>query len=70
MAVNSERMTVECPACGGTYDVWALGAPDLECDPQLADPGWLQAQAASTCPHCGRTACCTGLAAERELWRD
>jgi endogenous inhibitor of DNA gyrase (YacG/DUF329 family) len=69
MAGQPERITVECPRCGGTYEAWALGVPDLDADPQLADPGWIDAQAAATCPSCGHTARCTGLAAEREMWR-
>jgi endogenous inhibitor of DNA gyrase (YacG/DUF329 family) len=68
MGVQSERITVECPRCGGTYDVWTLGAPELDCDPQLADPGWRRSHATSTCPHCGATACCATPPVERELW--
>jgi hypothetical protein len=51
------------------FETWALGTPDLEADPALGDPGWLFAASEVTCPHCGCTACSTGLAAEREAWR-
>jgi hypothetical protein len=51
------------------FDTWALGTPDLDADPALGDPGWMFAQAEATCPHCGHTGCCSGLAAEREAWR-
>ena len=69
MSHQAERITVECPSCGHCYEDWALGTPDLDCDPQLGDPGWIQAASDATCPACGRTACSTGLAAERERWR-
>ena len=51
------RLTVECPRCGRCYEEWPVPAPDLELDPELADPGFLAACATSTCPHCGYTAC-------------
>ena len=70
MARAAERLTVECPRCGQAFDTWALGTPDLDCDPELADPGWVSAASAVTCPHCGGTSCCSGLAAAREAWRD
>jgi hypothetical protein len=67
---QAERITVECPTCGYVYDDWALGVPDLDCDPQLGDPGWIQAASVATCPACGATACCSGLTAERDRWRE
>jgi hypothetical protein len=70
MARAAERLTVECPRCGQAFDTWAMGMPELDFDPAVADPGWVSAAAAATCPHCGATACCSGLAAEREAWRD
>jgi hypothetical protein len=70
MARSAERLTVECPRCGQVFETWALGTPELDCDPELGDPGWVSAAAAATCPHCGGTSCCSGLAAEREAWRD
>ena len=70
MARSAERLTAECPQCGKVFETWALGAPDLDCDPELGDPGWVSAASAATCPHCGDTSCCSGLAAEREAWRD
>lgn len=66
----AERLTVECPKCGKVFETWALGAPDLDFDPDLGDPGWVSAASAATCPHCGGTSCCSGLAAEREAWRE
>ena len=44
--------------------------PDLDFDPAVADPGWMAAASSATCPHCGATERCSGLAAEREAWRD
>jgi endogenous inhibitor of DNA gyrase (YacG/DUF329 family) len=70
MARAAERLTVECPHCGQTFDTWAMGTPELDFDPAVADPGFLSAASAATCPHCGDTSCCSGLAAEREAWRD
>ena len=70
MGSQAERIIVECPRCGHCYSDWALGTPELDCDPQLGDPGWIQAASAATCPRCGGTDCCPGLAAERDSWRD
>jgi endogenous inhibitor of DNA gyrase (YacG/DUF329 family) len=57
----TERITVECPRCGATYDVWPQSAPVLALDPELGDPGWIQSHAAATCPECGKSSCCGGL---------
>ena len=64
-----ERLTAECPRCGEVFETWALGTPDVGADPALGDPGWLFAASEATCPHCGCTACSSGLAAERQAWR-
>jgi hypothetical protein len=66
---SAERLTAECSRCGQVFEMWALGTPDLDADPALGDPGWTFAAAGATCPHCGHTGCCSGLAAEREAWR-
>jgi DNA-directed RNA polymerase subunit RPC12/RpoP len=63
------RLTVECSRCGRVFQTWPAPSPDLDCDPELGDPGWIGAAAEATCPHCGSTACCSGLAAEREARR-
>jgi endogenous inhibitor of DNA gyrase (YacG/DUF329 family) len=65
----AERLTAECPRCGKVFETWALGTPDLDADPALGDPGMMFAAAEATCPHCGHTGRCTGLAAEREAFR-
>ena len=59
-----------CPKCGKVFETWELGTPDLDFDPEHGDPGWVSAASAATCPHCGGTSCCSGLAAEREAWRE
>ena len=56
-----EQITMECPRCGATFDVWPQSAPVLDFDPALGDPGWLASHAAATCPECGESACCGGL---------
>jgi hypothetical protein len=56
-----ERITVECPRCGAVYAVWPQSAPLLALDPELGDPGYLEARAESTCPECGATSCCGAL---------
>jgi endogenous inhibitor of DNA gyrase (YacG/DUF329 family) len=66
---SADRLTVECARCGEVFETWALGTPDLDCDPALGDPGWISAASAVTCPKCGSTSCSSGLAAEREAWR-
>ena len=66
---SPDRLTAECPRCGEVFETWALGTPDVDADPALGDPGWLFAASEVTCPHCGCTACSSGLAAERQAWR-
>jgi hypothetical protein len=62
----TERITVECPRCGATYDVWPQSAPVLGLDPELGDPGWIQSHSVATCPECGKSSGCGGLhAADR-----
>jgi endogenous inhibitor of DNA gyrase (YacG/DUF329 family) len=63
---SSGQIIVECPRCGATYEAWALSAPVLGMDPQLGDPGWIKAQTSATCPECGKSSCCGGLAANRD----
>jgi endogenous inhibitor of DNA gyrase (YacG/DUF329 family) len=58
-----EQITVECPRCGATYEVWPRNEPVLDFDPQLGDPGWVASHAAATCPECGKSSCCGGLLA-------
>jgi hypothetical protein len=65
----ADRITIECPSCGGTWEEWPIPGFESDLDPQLADPGWVQAHGTATCPHCGRTACCAAQPGERELWR-
>ena len=60
---SPERLTAECPRCGEVFETWAIGTPDLDSDPALF------AASEVTCPHCGCTACSSGLAAERQAWR-
>jgi hypothetical protein len=54
---SDERLTLECRRCGRCYEEWPLPAPDVACDPALADPGFLAAAATTTCPYCGHTDC-------------
>ena len=58
------QITVECPRCGATYEVWPQSAPVLDFDPALGDPGWVASHAAVTCPECGKSSCCGALLAE------
>jgi endogenous inhibitor of DNA gyrase (YacG/DUF329 family) len=53
-----ERITVECPRCGGTFVVWPEPAAVIDLDPELGDPGWLASHACATCPDCGKTCAC------------
>jgi endogenous inhibitor of DNA gyrase (YacG/DUF329 family) len=56
-----EQITVECPRCGATFEVWPQSAPVLGLDPELGDPGWVASHASATCPECGKSACCGAL---------
>ena len=56
-----EQITMECPRCGATFEVWPQSAPVLGFDPELGDPGWVASHASATCPECGKSACCGSL---------
>ena len=47
-------VTVECPGCGTRFEDWWRPSAVLDCcDPELADPGYLDCAATTTCPQCG-----------------
>jgi pimeloyl-ACP methyl ester carboxylesterase len=46
-----------------------LPGPNLELDPELADPGYLDCAATATCPHCGKTIRLGVLTADGDVWR-
>jgi hypothetical protein len=48
-----ESITVECPECGDHFQDWWRPSANLEADPDLADPGYLDCAGTATCPHCG-----------------
>ena len=50
---GSEPITVECPKCGDHFQDWWRQCANIELDPDLADPGYLDCAATATCPHCG-----------------
>jgi len=52
---KSESITVECPKCGDHFQDWWRPCANLEFDPELGDPGYLDCAAIATCPHCGET---------------
>jgi hypothetical protein len=69
--VSGERITVECAKCGRCFEDWTHGPVDLEMelDPDLADPGFIQAACTATCPHCGCSTCLGSPGVEPGLWR-
>jgi hypothetical protein len=52
-AMRDGCATVECPGCGTRFDDWWRPCAELDCDPELADPGYLDCAATATCPRCG-----------------
>jgi hypothetical protein len=65
----SESITVECPKCGDHFQDWFRPCANLEVDPELADPGYLDCAATATCPHCGKTIRLGVLTADGDVWR-
>ena len=55
MTAPSEQITVKCPFCGRRYDDWHRASVNLDIDPALADPDYLEEAATATCPACGFT---------------
>jgi len=50
---GGEPITVECPKCGDHFEDWWRPCANLDTDPDLGDPGYLDCAATATCPHCG-----------------
>ena len=65
----SEPITVECPKCGDHFEDWWRPCANLELDPELGDPGYLECAATATCPHCGKTIRLGVLTADGDVWR-
>jgi uncharacterized protein (UPF0212 family) len=51
--MRADSPIVECPSCGTRFEDWWRPCADSDCDPELADPGFLESAGTSTCPHCG-----------------
>ena len=49
-------------------DYWRPCA-NLEADPELGDPGYLDCHADATCPHCGGTVRLGLVTGDTGLWR-
>jgi phage terminase large subunit GpA-like protein len=64
-----EPITVECPKCGDHFKDWFRQCANLELDPDLADPGYLDCAATATCPHCGCSIRLGVLTADGDVWR-
>ena len=65
----TESITVECPKCGDHFQDWWRPCANLEADPELADPGYLDCAGTATCPHCGKTIRLGVLTADGGVWR-
>jgi predicted RNA-binding Zn-ribbon protein involved in translation (DUF1610 family) len=44
---------VRCPACGTEYETWHRPSINLDLDPGMADPAYLDEASTATCPNCG-----------------
>jgi predicted RNA-binding Zn-ribbon protein involved in translation (DUF1610 family) len=53
--MRADSPIVECPSCGTRFEDWwrPCADMDLDCDPELGDPGFLDCAATATCPRCG-----------------
>ena len=65
----SESISVECPKCGVHFQDYWRPCANLEADPELGDPGYLDCHADATCPHCGGTVRLGLVSADTGLWR-
>ena len=65
----SESITVECPKCGNHFQDWWRPCANLELDPDLGDPGYLDCAATATCPACGTSIRLGVLTADGDVWR-
>jgi hypothetical protein len=63
-----ESITVECPKCGDHFQDWWRPCANIELDPDLADPGYLDCAATATCPHCGESIRLGVLTADGDVW--
>jgi hypothetical protein len=66
---GSESITVECPKCGDHFQDWWRPCANIELDPDLADPGYLDCAAVATCPGCGTSIRLGVLTADGDVWR-
>ncbi len=64
-----EPITVECPECGDHFQDWWRPCANLEQDPELADPGFLDCAGLATCPRCGGSTRLGVLTADGDVWR-
>jgi endogenous inhibitor of DNA gyrase (YacG/DUF329 family) len=64
----TESITVECPRCGDHFQDWWRPCANLEADPDLGDPGYLDCAATATCPHCGKTIRLGVMTADGDVW--
>jgi hypothetical protein len=68
-----ETITVECPACGVTYEDWTRGSVNLDleawdpADPEVA--AYLRECQTATCPSCGHVVELETLTAKGGVWR-
>ena len=69
MTSPPEQITVECPECGHVYEDWQRASINLDLDPALADPEYLDEASSATCPECGHKVDLGTLTVEGNLWR-
>jgi endogenous inhibitor of DNA gyrase (YacG/DUF329 family) len=68
MTSPSERIIVRCPACGSTYEDWHRASINIDLDPGLDDPAYLEQASTATCPDCGHGVELGGLVVRGDVW--
>lgn len=67
MTSPCEVIEVRCP-CGTTYETVYRASVNLDLDPDLGDPAYLEKVSTGTCPECGRVIELGGLAVRGDVW--
>jgi DNA-directed RNA polymerase subunit RPC12/RpoP len=64
----SKRITIRCPGCGDLYETWWRPSVNVDLDPGLDDPAYLEEATTGACPACGRRIALGGLVVRGDVW--
>lgn len=65
-----ETITVECPACGRSYEDWTRASVNATLDPSIAaDDAYMRECSTATCPQCAHVVDLDVLVVDEDVWR-